>query len=40
MIVVENNKRHAAAEIKDHALLYMHLNDLEGNMHMLCDGSK
>ena len=25
---------------KDHALLYMHLNDLEINMHILCDGPK
>ena len=25
---------------KDHALLYMHLNNLEINMHMLCDGPK
>ena len=25
---------------KDHTLLYMHLNDLEVDMHVLCDGSK
>ena len=26
--------------LKDHALLYMHLNDLEVNMHLLSDGLK
>ena len=34
------NKRYAAAEDKDHALLYMHLNDLKVNNYMLCDGPK
>ena len=36
----KNNKEHAAAEEKDHALLYMHLNDLEINMQLLSDRLK
>ena len=34
------HKRHAAAEGIDHVLLYMHLNDLEVNMHIPCDELK
>ena len=36
----KKNTRHVAAEDIDHALLYMHLKDLEANMQMLCDGPK
>uniref|UniRef100_A0A9I9EA09 Uncharacterized protein n=1 Tax=Cucumis melo TaxID=3656 RepID=A0A9I9EA09_CUCME len=36
----KNIKKHAAAEEKDHALLYMHLNDLENNMQLINDGPK
>ena len=36
----KTSEKHAAAEDKDHALLYMHLNDLDINMLQLNDKPK